>query len=278
MVAKQVVDFTTIRNKVGHMSYSTLNYEQDNGIGVLTIQRPEALNALNAEVLKDLKSLLSELKTKKDLRCLIVTGAGNKAFVAGADIKEMQARPEEEGQKMAEEGQSAFKGFEELHCVVIAAVNGFALGGGLELALSCDFIIASDKAKLGLPEVSLGLIPGFGGTQRLSRNVGKGVARRMVLTGDMFTAQQCANWGLVTEVVPSEELMALAKKIAAKVISQSPNAIRLAKRAVNEGYDQTLYEGLNLEAKLFQQAFSSEDKKIGTAAFVEKKPPQFVGE
>lgn len=260
------------------MSYNTLTYHQDNAVGILTINRPQALNALNSELLKDLKSLLTELKGRKDLRCLIVTGAGDKAFVAGADIKEMQERPEEEGQKMSEDGQTTFKLFEELPCVAIAAVNGFALGGGLELAMSCDFIIASDKAKLGLPEVSLGLIPGFGGTQRLSRNVGKGIARRMVLSGAMFTAQECANWGLVSQVVPGEELLSEAKKLAKKITAQSPNAIRLAKRAINEGYDQTLYEGLNLEAKLFQQAFSSADKKEGCTAFVEKRPAQFIGE
>lgn len=260
------------------MEFNTLTYSQDNAIGVLTINRPKAMNALNSEVLKELKTLLSELKNDKGLKCLIVTGAGDKAFIAGADIKEMEERPDDEGQKMAEDGQSIFKLFEELHCVAIAAVNGFALGGGLELALSCDFIVASTNAKLGLPEVSLGLIPGYGGTQRLSRNVGKGVARRMVFTGDMFTAEQCMNWGLVTEVVAQEELLATAKKLARSIVSRSPVAIRLAKRSINEGYDQTLYEGLNLEAKLFGQAFASADKKAGVKAFVEKQKPEFPGE
>lgn len=260
------------------MSFNTVSYKHDGHIGYLTINRPEALNALNSELLKDLKALLSELKNRKDLRCLIVTGSGEKAFVAGADIKEMQNRPEEEGQRMAEEGQGVFKIFEELHCPVIAAVNGFALGGGLELALACDFIVASEKAKLGLPEVSLGLIPGYGGTQRLSRAVGKSIARMMILTGDMFTAQQCCAWGLIAKVVPPEELLTTVQKMAELISSRSPSAVRLAKRAINEGYDQTQYEGLALEAKFFGQAFVSADKKEGLAAFVEKRKSQFTGE
>lgn len=260
------------------MSFNTISYKQDGHIGYLTINRPEALNALNSELLKDLKALLSELKNKKDLRCLVVTGNGEKAFVAGADIKEMLNRPEDEGQRLSEEGQGVFKVFEELHCAVIAAVNGFALGGGLELALSCDFIIASEKAKLGLPEVSLGLIPGYGGTQRLSRAVGKSIARMMILTGDMFTAQQCCAWGLVAKVVAPEELLPTVQKMAMQISGRSPTAIRLAKRAINEGYDQTQYEGLAVEAKFFGQAFSSADKKEGLAAFVEKRPAEFSGE
>ncbi len=260
------------------MEFNTLKYTQDNHVGILTLSRPKALNALNAELLKELKSLLSELKNRKDLRCLIVTGDGDKAFVAGADIKEMNELSDEEGQKLAEDGQTTFKLFEELPCTVIAAVNGFALGGGLELALSCDFIIASSNAKLGLPEVTLGLIPGFGGTQRLSRNVGKGIARRMVFTGDLFSAEQCQQWGLITEVVPEGELLSRVKKIALQIATRSPVAIRLSKRSINEGYDQTLYEGLNLEAKLFGQVFSSADKKEGTKAFIEKRQANFPGE
>jgi enoyl-CoA hydratase len=208
---------------------------------------------------------------------LIVTGEGEKAFVAGADIKEMDARPANSGTEMALKGQQAFRLFEELPCPVIAAVNGFALGGGLELALACDFIVASKKAKLGLPEVSLGLIPGYGGTQRLSRTIGKGKARMMALTGDVFTAEQCEKWGLVALVTEPEDLMNAVMKLAQTISSRSPVAVKLVKKAINQGFDHTEGAGLKMEAELFGDVFQSEDKKIGVKAFLEKSKPAFVG-
>jgi enoyl-CoA hydratase len=259
------------------LAYKTLQFQLENHVGVLTINRPEALNALNAELVEELGRLLLELKGNSDLRVLIVTGAGEKAFVAGADIKEMDARPADSGTEMARKGQAVFRQLEELHCPVIAAVNGFALGGGLELALACDFIVASNKAKLGLPEVSLGLIPGYGGTQRLSRSVGKATARLMTLTGDIYSAEQCEKWGLVSLLTEPADLMPTCQKIAQTIASRSPKALALAKKAINQGFDHTEGAGLNLEAELFGEVFKSEDKKIGVKAFIGKEKPQFVG-
>jgi enoyl-CoA hydratase len=258
------------------MAYETLTFENKDGIGVLTISRPKALNALNAQVIKELIDLLSALKSDKSLRTLIVTGSG-KAFVAGADIKEMSERAPDTGEQLALDGQKALGLLEELSVPTIAAVNGFALGGGLELAMACDFMIASRTAKLGLPEVSLGLIPGYGGTQRLSRYIGKAKARLMTLTGDIFSAGQCAEWGLVAFVTEPGELMSEALRLAKLIASRSPVALGLAKRAINEGYDVSQVEGLKHEAKLFAKAFLSEDKTEGVQAFIEKRTPNFSG-
>jgi len=259
------------------MSFVTLELTIENSIGLLKINRPEALNSLNAQLVSELSQCLKGLQANKDLRCLIVTGAGEKSFVAGADIKEMDTRPETAGYEMAKAGQDAFHLFEELHCPVIAAVNGFALGGGLELALACDFIVASKKAKLGLPEVSLGLIPGYGGTQRLPRQIGKAKARLMAMTGDLFSAEQCEKWGLVAMVTEPDELLPSVMKMAQTIASRSPAALRLVKKAINHGYDHTEAAGLKMEAELFGEVFKSEDKKIGVKAFVAKEKPAFIG-
>ena len=253
----------------------TLIFEKQDCVGVLKIHRPKALNALNHQVLKELEWFMKNLSG--DIRALVLTGEGEKAFVAGADIKEMQDYGEDQALKMASKGQSVFQLIEESPCPVVAAVNGFALGGGLELAMSCDFIIASTKARLGLPEVSLGLIPGYGGTQRLSRYVGKAVARRMALTGDMYSAHQALNWGLVTEVVEPGELMDASLKVARTLASRGPVALSLVKRSVNLGYDLDQPAALNLEAKLFARTFSTEDGPEGMRAFVEKRKPEFKG-
>lgn len=260
------------------MSYETLEFKVENQIGLLTINRPQALNALNAQVMKELGALVAELNGRKDLRCLIVTGAGEKAFVAGADIKEMTARPAAEGMQMAEDGQRVFQMLEDLPFPTIAAVNGFALGGGLELAMSCDFIVAAKTAKLGLPEVSLGLIPGYGGTQRLARFVGKSLARLMVLTGDIYTAEQCEKWGLVAFTTEPAELLPTCKKIAEKIAQRSPKALALAKAAIRRGFDVAQDAGMKIEAELFHAAFNSQDKVEGTEAFVAKRPPKFTGQ
>jgi len=250
-------------------------------IALLTVKRPEAMNALNAQVVHELGECLSTLREEANQpsapRVLVVTGAGEKAFVAGADIKEMNDRDPATAREMASNGQRVFQMLEDLPIPSIAAVNGFALGGGLELALACDFIIASRSAKLGAPEVSLGLICGYGGTQRLSRYAGKSLARLITLTGDIYPAEQMEKWGVVAMVTEPAELMPTVMKVAEKIATRSPRAIRLTKQAINRGFDQSQIEGLKLEADLFHQAFQSEDRREGTRAFIEKRPPQFTG-
>lgn len=257
------------------MAYSTLEFKRDGAVGTLVINRPQALNALNSQVLSDLREFFVSMESERELRAIIVTGAGEKAFVAGADIKEMDARDPSTGHKMAEEGQRVFDLIERLHIPTIAAVNGFALGGGLELALACDFIVASRSAKLGLPEVSLGLIPGFGGTQRLSRVVGKGAAKLMTLTGDLYSAEQCAAWGLVAMITEPAELLSMCAKLAKKISERSPVAVGLAKDVIRRGFDVSQPEGMQIEAKGFHAAFNSADKIEGVKAFIEKRPPKF---
>lgn len=246
-------------------------------IGVLKIARPEALNALNKQVLHDLNLLLTELGNKRELKVLIVTGEGEKAFVAGADIKEMEKLSSTQAREIALSGQAIMQKIENLPFPVIAAVNGFALGGGLELALACDFIIASQKAKWGLPEVSLGLIPGYGGTQRLVRSVGRTMARRVALSGEIFTAEQGFQWGLFCQLAEPSELLSLAIKTAETLASRAPMAMAWVKEAINHGDDKTQAEGLKLEADLFGRTFETKDHIEGIAAFIEKRPPQFQG-
>ncbi|MGE0527280.1 MAG: enoyl-CoA hydratase/isomerase family protein [Bdellovibrionales bacterium] len=246
-------------------------------IGVIRINRPEALNALNRQVLTDLKILLQELEQKRELRAAILTGAGEKAFVAGADIKEMESLTSSQAREMALTGQGLLQKIADLPFPVIAAMNGFALGGGLELALACDFIVASEKAKWGLPEVTLGLIPGYGGTQRLSRALGRALARRVALSGEMFTARQGYEWGLFAHVVEPEALMDTARKLAATLTQRAPMALAWVKEAINHGSDRSLPEGLKLEADLFARTFETKDHSEGIQAFIEKRPPNFQG-
>ncbi len=250
---------------------------QGNKIGVIKISRPEALNALNKQVLLDLEVLLEHLAERGDLRALLLTGDGDKAFVAGADIKEMESLSSEQARNMAVYGQSLLQKIEDLPCPVICVMNGFALGGGLELALACDFIIASNRAKWGLPEVTLGLIPGYGGTQRLSRNLGRALARRVALSGELFSAQQGYEWGLFAQIVESSELMASALKLAETLAQRAPLAVAWVKKAVNHGADLTLAEGLKVEAELFARTFATQDHNEGIQAFVEKRAPNFQG-
>ncbi|MBL4826443.1 MAG: enoyl-CoA hydratase/isomerase family protein [Spongiibacteraceae bacterium] len=256
------------------MTFKTLLFEQHNNIGVLTLNRPDAMNALNAQVIQELSDFCDQV-SKVSIGCLIITGAGSKAFVAGADIKAMSERPESQGVDVAQEGQNAFRKLQELPLPVIAAVNGFALGGGFELALSCDYIIASNNAKFGLPEVSLGLIPGFGGTQRLTRCVGKGIASRIILSGEMVDASQALQWGITTQVCEPEVLLEVSLTQAQLIVSRSSSAQALAKRAIHQGFDLAQKDGELLEAQLFQEAFSSAHKREGIAAFIEKRKPTF---
>lgn len=261
------------------MKFETLSLksEAEGQVQVLSLNRPQALNALNQQLLSELDLALNTLEEDQALRVLIITGEGEKAFVAGADIREMQNHSSAQAEQMALKGQSLFNRIQNFRLPVIAAVNGFALGGGLELALACDFIVASENAKLGLPEVSLGLIPGYGGTQRLSRSVGKAWARRLTLTGEMIDATTAYTIGLVTEVVSRDRLSARSIELAQTIAARSPKALHLAKRAINEGAEMELGEGLRLESKLFGESFSTEDHNEGIAAFIEKRRPQFKG-
>ncbi|MFN8790439.1 MAG: enoyl-CoA hydratase/isomerase family protein [Bdellovibrionales bacterium] len=260
--------------------YKTLTLKSDHAIWTLTINRPDSLNALNLQVLNEMGEALrfiSEMKYE-DARALIITGSGAKAFVAGADIKEMAALSSDEAVQFAKKGQSVFHELELLKIPVIAAVNGFALGGGLELALSCDFIFASDNAKLGLPEVSLGLIPGFGGTVRLSRAVGLRKARELIFSGDMITAQEALAMGLVNRVVPQAELLPTVQKRLESILSRGPIAVGRAKASIQATWDLQIDEAMVCEADHFGHLFDTEDTREGLTAFLEKRKAAFKGE
>lgn len=259
------------------MNFETLLYQQEGHIGILTINRPQALNALNKDVLRELKKFADEIKANKDIRVLIITGSGEKAFVAGADIKAMQGMTPKEAEAFSIFAQTAFNAIEELPFAVIAAVNGFALGGGCELALSCDIIIASEKAKFGLPEVTLGLLPCFGGTQRLPRAIGLYKAREMVFSGEFYSAANCKEFGFVNKVVVPEELLNEAQKLASTIASRGPVAVSKAKQSLNTGFELHIREGLQQEAHLFGELFNSEDQNEGITAFIEKRNPDFKG-
>lgn len=255
---------------------SVVRFEKTGSVGVLKIARPEAMNALNKQVLNELGAVVADLP-HSGVRALIVTGEGEKAFVAGADIKEMQAYSGAQAREMAVGGQALMQKIEDLPFPVIACVNGFALGGGLELALACDFMMASNKARWGLPEVTLGLIPGYGGTQRLSRVLGRALAKRVALSGEMFSAQQGFEWGLFTSLHEPGELFSAAMKAAETFASRAPVALGLVKQAIHRGGDLPLREALALEADLFGKSFETQDHNEGIAAFVEKRAPQFQG-
>jgi enoyl-CoA hydratase len=246
-------------------------------ISTLTINRPKVLNALNPDVIDALARAVAEVAGRSEARCLIVTGAGEKAFVAGADIAAMSALTAEQARVFAQRGHDALAALEALKVPVIAAVNGFALGGGCELALACDFIYASEKAKFGQPEVNLGVIPGFGGTQRLSRRVPVGVARELVYSAALIDAQEALRMGLVNKVFPADQLMAEVQKTAQLIATKGPIAVAQAKRAINEGLDTSLPQGNALEIAAFGQCFGTDDQKEGMAAFLAKRPAAFTG-
>nr|BFD66728.1 short-chain-enoyl-CoA hydratase [Bdellovibrio sp. HAGR004] len=261
-------------------SFSTIKLEQkSNAVWLLTIHRPEALNALNSTVLNEMGEALRQIGEMdySDARALIITGSGEKAFVAGADIKEINALDEEKALTFAERGQSIFHELTLLKIPVIAAVNGFALGGGCELALGCDFIYASENAKFGLPEVSLGLIPGFGGTVRMARAIGQRRARELTYTGGMITAAEAQALGLVNKVVPQAELMNTVMKTVEAILSKAPIAVGSAKFSINQAWDMDVEEAQKNEARIFAELFSSEDVKEGTSAFIEKRKAEFKG-
>ncbi len=258
------------------MEFNNLLMEKDGAIAILTINRPKALNALNSDVLKDLDRAIDMVAEDDEVKVVIITGAG-KAFVAGADIVAMQSQTAVEGKVFGALGQGVFLKLEKMLKPVIAAINGFALGGGCELAMACDIRIASDQAKFGQPEVGLGIIPGFAGTQRMPRLIGTGLAKELIFTGDMIDANRALEIGLVNRVVPAEQLMDEAKKLAQKIISKAPLAVRYAKQAINEGMQVDLERGQLIELDLLSICFSTEDQKEGMQAFIEKRQAVFKG-
>ncbi len=258
------------------MEYQFLKFEHNEGITVLKISAPKSLNALNSTILKELDDFVGHLDAKT--RVLIITGDGEKSFVAGADISEMAHLNEPQGQEFGRQGAQVFRRIELLPIPVIAAVNGFALGGGCELAMACDIRIASSKAKFGQPEVGLGIIPGFSGTYRLPKLIGQGYAKEMIYTGKVIRAGEALRIGLVNAVYEPEELMGKAMEMAAMMLKNAAIAIRLAKQSINEGYDLDADAAIALENKLFGQCFATKDQKEGMDAFLNKRPAAFTGE
>lgn len=259
------------------MSYKNLLYEVRDRIAYVTINRPEKLNALNRETVTEIDSAFVAAAADPEVGAVILTGSGPKAFVAGADIGELARQTPLAGKEYSIYGQSVLTRIESLGKVVIAAVNGFALGGGCELALACHIRIASENAKLGLPEVTLGIIPGFGGTQRLARLVGKGKGLELIMSGELIDAKEAHRIGLVNRVAPEGQAVTEAEKLAKTILSRGPVAVGLAIEAVNEGLEMPLEEGLFLEATLFGLVVTTEDFKEGTAAFLEKRKAAFKG-
>jgi enoyl-CoA hydratase len=259
------------------MAYENLKYEKREGIAYITFNRPEKLNALNRKTMEELNAILDDARADDSVRVLILTGAGEKAFIAGADINELAQQTPVHGKEYSLWGQSVLHKLETMGKPSIAAINGFALGGGCELALACSMRIAGKNAKLGQPEVKLGIIPGYGGSQRLARLCGKGVAHELCLAGEMITAEEAARIGLVNRAVEPGELMATCEGLARKIIEKAPLAVRYAMEAIERGTEMPLEEGLFLEATLFGLCCATEDMREGTRAFIEKRPAQFKG-
>ncbi|AYA99046.1 enoyl-CoA hydratase-related protein [Lachnoanaerobaculum umeaense] len=247
-----------------------INYEQDGMVGIITINRPEALNALNSAVLDELNGCLDGIDTNV-VRAIVLTGAGNKSFVAGADIGEMSKLSPAEGEAFGKKGNDVFRKIETFPIPVIAAVNGFALGGGCEIAMSCDIRICSDNAMFGQPEVGLGITPGFGGTQRLARLVGAGMAKQLIYTARNIKADEALRIGLVNAVYPQEELLGVAKKMAGNIAQNAPIAVRACKKAINDGLDAKMDDAIVIEEKLFGSCFATHDQVEGMSAFLEKR-------
>jgi enoyl-CoA hydratase len=259
------------------MPYENVLVEKKDNIAYVTINRPKVLNALNVKTVQELSDAFESLAGDDDVAAVILTGSGEKAFVAGADITEFLELSADGARDYARRGQKLFSMIERLGKPVIAAVNGFALGGGCEIAMACTYRIASENAKLGQPEVGLGLIPGFGGTQRLPRLVGKGRAMEMILTGRPIDAETAGRYGLVNRVVPQDQLIEACEKSAKTIAKQGPLAVKYCLEAVDSGLNMSLDDGLVLEADLFGLVFASEDSREGTTAFVEKRKPDFKG-
>ena len=256
--------------------YHTLLTSLENGLMVVTINRADKLNALNKDVMSDLDTLIDEIESNSHIKAVIITGAGQKAFVAGADISEFLGLNNDEGKALAQKGQDIFHRIENCKKPIVAAVNGFALGGGCELAMACHFRIASDNAKFGQPEVNLGLIPGYGGTQRLVQLIGKGRALELLMTGNIIDASIALDYGLVNHVVPNDDLLPKAKMILEQIISKAPLAVAKCITAANSVFNNR--NGYEVELKCFGECFSTNDMKEGTTAFLEKRKPHFKGE
>lgn len=257
--------------------YETILVEVQAPLATVTINRPKVLNALNDQVIAELSSAFRALTDDKSVRVVILTGAGEKAFVAGADINELKVCDVRAGIDKSIRGQTLLNMMEQSRLIVIAAINGFALGGGCELAMACDIRLAADTARLGQPEVNLGIIPGYGGTQRLPRLVGRGKAKQLILTGDMINAAEAHRIGLVDEVYPAAELLPKAQELAQKIASKGPVAVMTAKRCVDLGSETDLGTGLEFEYTQFGVICATEDKTEGCGAFLEKRPAQFKG-
>jgi len=259
------------------MGYENILFEAADGVGVLTFNRPKALNALTTNTLEEVKEVVESIALAREIRVLVLTGAGDKAFVAGADITGFQTLNPLQARHFAELGQEVFFKLEHLPQPVIACVNGFALGGGCEIAMACDFIYASEKARFGQPEVNLGLIPGFGGTQRLARMVGRAKAKELCMTGEAIDAQQARELGLVAKVFPAEQLLEETLKAAKLLAGKAPGVLRSIKQVINRGLDVDLKTGCAIEAEAFGLCFASQDAQEGVSAFLEKRKPNFKG-
>ncbi len=259
------------------MTYQTLLFDVRDGLAFVTINRPDKLNALNDQVMAELADAAERIATEAEIRGAILTGAGPKAFIAGADIGDLSRQGPFDGKARAMRGQAVLRRIETGGKPVLAAVNGFALGGGCELAMACHLRVASDNARFGQPEVKLGIAPGYGGTQRLPRLVGKGVALQLILTGEMIDAQEAYRIGLVNRVVPAADLLAESEKMMRGILAMAPLAVRLCLEAVDHGFEMTLDEGLLLEANHFGLLAATHDMKEGTTAFLEKRAPRFEG-
>jgi len=259
------------------MKFKNILYEKSEGIATITINRPKALNAIDEETILEILSTLDDVKKDENVRVLVITGAGDRAFSAGADISMLKAGGALESRRSSQLGQKLMNEVEDLEKPVIAAINGYALGGGLELAMACDLRIASENARLGQPEINIGLMPGWGGTQRLPRFVGKGLAKEMIFTGRMIDAKTAEQHGLVNKVVPAEQLKTAVKELATELAGKPPIAIKVAKELINNSTETSLRIGIMNESEGFGILGSTEDFKEGTAAFLEKRKPKFKG-
>jgi enoyl-CoA hydratase len=259
------------------MDYKNILVSFEGEVGILAINRPRALNALNTETLRDIQAGIQEVKDHSELKALIVTGSGEKAFVAEADIEEMKGMNSIEALNFSKLGHLTLRMIQDFDRPVIAAVNGYALGGGTEIAIACDFIYASENARFGFPEVTLGIFPGFGGTQRLPRLIGKGKAKELILTGKIITAQEAYQMGIVNRVFPQASLMEETQKVALQTAANGAIGVRLAKTVVDGGFNMDLTEACSLESYAFSLGFATEDQKEGMTAFLEKRKPNFKG-
>ena len=259
------------------MNYENVLFEIQDGVGILTFNRPKVLNSLNPATLEEVGDVVGRVAGDDSVRVMVITGAGEKAFVAGADINEFLKLGILSARQFAEKAHRIFFDLEHLPKPVIACVNGFALGGGCEIAMACDFVYASDKARFGQPEVNLGILPGFGGTQRLSRLVGRGKAKEICMTGEMIDAQEAKEFGLVARIFPADRLLVETMKVASVLASKSPVSLRSIKKVINCGVDVDLRSGCALEAEAFGICFGTQDMREGVTAFLEKRKPDFKG-